>query len=117
MPFGQGQRTDPAKPSRMTWNGTAERARKIEDWGRDDALLPLVAATPPAADAKPETPGAEWRLKAKIPVDPRLGGGEQWVDVPKGSVIRNTNTGPTAWIDPVLEVVTATASAAAFTQE
>lgn len=102
------------KASRMTWNGTAKRAREIVDWGRDEALILFVAATPPSRDAKPDTPEAEWQLKAMVPVPAELGGGVQWVDVPKGSVIRNTNTGTTAWTDPVFEVVTAQASARAF---
>jgi hypothetical protein len=118
VPFGQQrQRDDEPKPTRMTWTGTAARAHEIADWGRDEALLPLVAATPPSRDAEPGTPEAEWSLKAKVPVAAELGGGEQWVDVPKGAVIRNTNTGPSAWTDPVLEVVTARGTAAAFTQE
>lgn len=117
MPFGQAQRQDDRKPSRMTWTGTERRAREIEQWGRDDALLPLVAVTPPSRDAKPDTPEAEWRIQAKVPVAPQLGGGEQWVEVPKGAVVRNTNTGSTAWVDPVLEVVTASGAAAAFDKE
>jgi hypothetical protein len=118
VPFGQGRASDnQEKPTRMTWNGTEERARKIVAWGKDEALLPLVQAIPPSRDAAPDTPGAEWQMKAKVAVMPEMGGGEQWVDVPKGSVIRNTNTGATAWIDPALVVVTASGAAAAFTQE
>lgn len=118
MPFGQRQQPqDDRKPSRMTWNGTESRAREFQNWGRDDALLPIVAVTPPSRDAAPGTPESEWRLQAKVPVPPELGGGDHWVDVPKGSVVRNTNTGPTAWVDPLLEVVTASGAAAAFNQE
>jgi hypothetical protein len=110
MPFGQRQPVEENKPSRMTWNGTPERAREIADWGKDEALLPLVAVTPPSRDAAPGTPEAGWPVKAKVAVTAEMGGGEQWVDVPNGAVIRNTNTGPTAWVDPVLTVVTAPAT-------
>lgn len=113
MPFGQAEPV-PKKPSRMTWNGTRERARELADWGRDDALLPIVAVTPPTLVADPETPAGQWQVKALVAVAPELGGGVTWKDVPVGAVIRNTNTGPNAWVDPVLEVVTARPSAAAF---
>lgn len=119
MPFGQGQHRDDEKPkpSKIVWDGTEQRAREIQDWGRDDALLHIVAVTPPSRDAAPDTPEAGWRVRAKVPVSQRDGGGEVWVDVPKGSTIRNINTGPSAWVEPVLQVVTPAAQAAVFTQE
>jgi hypothetical protein len=52
-----------------------------------------------------------------VPVASELGGGVQWVDVPKGAVIRNTNTGTTAWTEPVLAIVTSRGTAAAFDKE
>jgi hypothetical protein len=118
MAFGQrSQRDEQEKPTRMTWDGTEKRAREIEQWGRDDALLPIVAVTPPSRDAGPGTPEAQWRIRALVPVASELGGGVQWVDVPKGAVIRNTNTGTTAWTEPVLAIVTSRGTAAAFDKE
>lgn len=120
MPFGQQnrqQQNDDEKPSQMRWDGTEQRARELADWGRDEALLAVVAVTPPSRDAAKGAPDAEWRVRAQVPVPDDLGGGVTWVDVPKGATIRNVTTGPKAWIDPVLEVITARGAAAAFTEE
>lgn len=110
MQFGSPASKPDEKPARMTWNGTGERARQIADWGRDDALLPLVQATPPDRNAPEGSPEASWTLKALVPVSGAQGGGVQWDVVPVGAVVRNTGT----WVDPVLEIVTARRSAATF---
>lgn len=110
MQFGSPASQPDEKPKRMTWDGTAERAREIAGWGRDEALLPYVQATPPDRNAPEDTPGAGWRLKVQTAVPTEYGGGVQWEDVPIGAVIRNAGT----WIDPVLEVVTARRHAATF---
>jgi hypothetical protein len=119
VPFGQTrqQQADDEKPSQMRWDGTDKRARDLVDWGRDEALVAIVAATPPSRDAPKGLPDGEWTVRALVPVPDDLGGGVTWVDVPKGATIRNTTTGPKAWTDPVLEVVTAHGAAAAFTEE
>lgn len=117
MPFGQQQRPSPPaerdRPMRLRWDGTAERAHEFQDWGRDEALIPIAAVTPPSRDAAAGTPAAAWRLRAKIQVAPELGGGEQWVDVPEGATVRNTGT----WAEPVLEIITSAASAAVLSEE
>lgn len=110
MQFGSPASQPDEKPKRMTWNGTPERARELAGWGRDEALLSYIQVIPPDRNADPESPAATLRLKAQVPVPVGQGGGTQWDDVPVGSVIRNTGT----WVDPVLEIVTARTSAAAF---
>lgn len=110
MQFGSPAARPDEKPTRITWTGTPERAREIAEWGRDEALLPLVQAIPPDHNAPGDSPAARWRLKAQLPVPAIDGGGVQWVDVPDGAVLRNTGT----WIDPVLEIVTARRHAATF---
>jgi hypothetical protein len=107
MPFGQVPTArDEDKPLRKTWDGTEKAAHEIEEWARDEALLRYAAVTPPSRDAADGTPEATWRLKVRVAVPEKMGGGEQWADVPKGAVVRNTNRGPSAWTDPLFEIIT-----------
>ena len=110
MQFGSPAARPEEKPTRITWTGTPERAREVAEWGRDEALLPLVQAIPPDRNAPEGSPAARWRLKAQVSVPAAHGGGVQWVDVPDGAVLRNTGT----WIDPVLEIETPRRPAAVF---
>lgn len=62
-------------PRRMLWDGTPERAREIDTWARDSALLPRWQWTPD---------GGEARVLVQRPYPDSA----EWVVTPAGSVIR-----------------------------
>ena len=86
MQFGL-PRDEPERPQHLRWDGTRERAREMQDWGRDAALLPYIAVTPPDRNAAERTPGAGWQMKLLVETPADRGGGRQWVDVPNGATV------------------------------
>ena len=117
MAFGKDK--DEERPTRMTWKATDKSARAICDWARDDALIPFAAVTPPDRNAPAGTPAAEYRLKLMVAVPAAMGGGTQWIDVPKGATILDDIQAGSTRVDPVFKILppeTPRAAASTFTQ-
>lgn len=87
-----GTKDEDEYPTQMVWKGTEASAREICIWARDEALLPYAAVTSPDRNAADGTPGAAYQLKIQTDVPAELGGGVQWVTVPRGATILHAGT-------------------------